>query len=267
VKLEINPKVVVHSGDVVAIDLETNGLNPLVNNILAISICTRDNHYVLDTSKYTKSYITNLLQDLDTYEAVIAHNAKFDASFLYTHYGLDLRNWHCTMLGQQILFNGKQVGIGLVDVLWDTLGIKLAETSHKRLMQHSFIGKPEGAKLTEAQLQYAAADTRYLIQLYEWQLNRAKRLSLERIFALEGRLLPVIVKMEIKGCKIDSEAWLKVVKGWEAKKDEAVRKLDEELERLAETHKQLRSRFYTGKRNKFVNTQFDIFGGADTEVC
>ncbi len=265
-KLEYNPKVIEHRGDVVAIDLETNGLNPLYNSILAISICTRYNHYVLDTSIYNSTEIYNILQYIYSYNTVIAHNAKFDASFLYVHYGLDLVNWHCTMLGNQILFNGKDMPNGLVDVLKECLNVTHSESNDKKLMQQSFIGLKQGARLTQRQLDYAAEDTKHLIELYEWQVTKASRFALERIFQLENRLLPVIVKMEVKGCKIDSETWKKVAHSWEEKREEAIRKLDEELENVAPKYPILQQKFYVGKRNKIKIEQFNLFGGVDVEV-
>lgn len=257
----INPTNIALS-PVVGLDLETNGLNPRENDILVLSLSTDTETYVLGVNEYPRSFFIQLFENLKKCDRVIAHNAKFDASFLYAKYRLTLKNWFCTLLASQILDNRPDApSHSLVSALDRYLGISLAETSYKKVMQRSFIGLKKDAQISMAQYKYAGDDTKYLKELSEIQIKKAKRLRLDTIIREENRLLPVIVKMEVEGCLIDVNNWRKEINGsWEGKVNELEQKLDSQLRKLSKEFPQLRGK-YTRQRKKQSLQVLDLFGG------
>ena len=92
---------------VVGLDLETSGLRAWEHEIKLIIINTSEKTYILDTGKYHPSFLKEVFQNISLCERVVAHNAKFDCGFIYSHYGILLRNWFCTQIASQIVTNDK----------------------------------------------------------------------------------------------------------------------------------------------------------------
>lgn len=260
----INPSTIKLS-EYIGLDIETNGLDPLTNDILMLAISTDSDTYVLGINSYTDEFIRSLLTQIKKCKRIVAHNAKFDASFLYAKYGIRYNNLYCTMLGSQILDNRPEAPQhNLISCLDRYLRITLAETSYKKMMQRSFIKSKPTSVWTKAQYEYAGDDTRYLVQLSEMQLKRAKERGLTHIIELENKLLPVIVKMEVDGCLIDVISWKNQIENvWGGVRDELELKLDEELRNLSKSYPQLSGK-YTRKRQKQELLVFDIFGNTST---
>lgn len=212
----------------------------------------------------------DVLKRLHTCSTVIAHNAKFDAEFIYTNYGVLLRNWYCTQVGSQIITNGFQLrnDYDLVSVLKRDLNIEYEFSTEKEVLQRSFILGYSTESLYAKQLQYVAADTRYLPSLYEAQLSQIKKLKLEKIIDLEMDLLPVLVQMELCGVRIDVDGWNKLIKEkWEPRllklEDELDIVLRDILEKQVGTAKAVLKK-YTRKRIRISTQLFDLFTAPTT---
>jgi DNA polymerase-1 len=261
-----NPKEVELSATI-GLDLETSGLLAWQENILAIAITTDTTTYVLEPRLYSHEYLTNLFKRIRDNCFVIGHNLKFDANFIYVHYGILLRNVGDTQLASQLIDAGKsrkEVSHSLVNVIERYLGTRLIESEMKKFLQQSFVGMKPTTPLSEEQLQYAGDDTRLLIPLYNAQLKKIQELGLEKILRLENTLLPVLVKMECHGCRIDVDGWRNVIKNeWYVKRDQYEHKLDAELVRLSEEVNALRGK-YTRPRRKQEFTVLSLFDAPKT---
>lgn len=262
--MKINPSTIQLS-ECVGLDLETNGLDPTVNDILMISISTDTDTYVLGVNSYSDSFIRQLLIQLKDCEKVIAHNAKFDCGFIYAKYGITYNNIFCTMLASQILDNRPDdPSHSLISCIDRYLRVTLSDSSYKRVMQRSFINSKKDNSWTNAQYEYAASDTKFLIGLSEIQLKRAEERGLTQVIRLENKLLPVIVKMEVEGCLIDVEGWKNQIDNyWGEAKDNLEHTLDEELRKLSKEFPQLSGK-YVRKRRKQELLVYDIFGNTTT---
>lgn len=225
----LNPKLhEIELTPVIGLDTETNGLDPNKNQVLVIAITNQKGvTYVINCARYLDNDLYSLVAAISGCKVVIMHNAKFDVSMLYTNYGILLRNVFDTMLMSQIITNGK-IGIkhNLPAVLYRYTGKNFIESEDKKRLQKSFIGLEYGTPLTQEQLNYAGDDTKYLITLYDAQLVVLQRDKLEKIAHLENTLVPVIVKMEVKGCLIDKEQWVQEITKWEVKLKDYKEQLD-----------------------------------------
>lgn len=244
---------------IIGLDLETTGLQAWVDRIVLIIINTSEKTYILDTSKYHPDYLREVFQNISLCERVIAHNAKFDCGFIYSHYGILLRNWFCTQISSQIITNGKieyQGRHSLPEVIERYLGETLQFTHTKKLMQKSFTSQYALSSFTEKQLHYAADDVKFLIPLYSVLDRQIDNLEMRAIGKLEMDLIPVLAKMEVEGCLVDAENWAKLIKShWEPSLHEIEQKLDKEVLALDSS--------YSGRRTCEVD-QLGLFGGVST---
>lgn len=268
-KILLNPKVIEFTS-VMAFDLETSGLSPVVDKVrLIVLMNTNDKCYVLDTTKYSTEALKEHLENLAKCETVVAHNAKFDCGFIYSNYGILLRNMFCTMCHSQMLTNGQPLtgNHGLVDTVKRYLNKDLLFGSDKKLLQLSFTNKYFQGEFSEKQLNYAAEDVIHLIPLYETQNSKIIIMQMDKISKLEMSLLPILAKMEVQGCKINVDGWRQMVNGvWKPELDQTEKRLDEELLNLSKENKTLAKSKYVRPRNKQRVYALDIFGGYTEQV-
>jgi DNA polymerase-1 len=248
--------------DKIALDIETSGLKPWEEKIELIAICNQDGSgYIINCRNYPDESIKQLFLDISLVDTVVAHNAKFECSFIYANYGILLRNWWCTQLASQILLNGKDGFLGkhgLLDVLERTLNIKHEFNENKKLYQLLFTKDYRSGEYTDRQLEYAWRDVDNLIAAYNVQHNDIADLHLGKIIRLENTLLPILAKMEVEGILIDKESWLNIIKTkWEPKLHEIEERLDAEVGRLTGNET---------KRNKQRIVSFDLFGFHSEQV-
>src|SRR5215218_2726969 len=77
--------------EVVALDLETTGLDPRRAEIRLIQISTGEKTFVIDCRAHDKEDLQRLAQTLSS-TPVVAHGATFEWMFLYYHFGVELMN-------------------------------------------------------------------------------------------------------------------------------------------------------------------------------
>jgi DNA polymerase-1 len=203
----------------VAFDVETyplddsnTALDPRRGRVRLISVAAEDGiGGVVDVSKVHPGPLLKTLEN----KTLIAHNGKFDLSFLknsfgYKHDGpvvdtqvLDAVLYYADgprerKSGWQGL--AKEVRIrSLQAVAEDYLGAELSKDE-----QTSDFGREE---LTEAQVRYALQDAEILVPLKEAMMRRVRDLGIERVTELEARFLPALAYCENNGFALDVEGW------------------------------------------------------------
>lgn len=203
--------------EVLAIDCETTGLDPLTDSIRLIQIAAL-NHPVLliDLPAIPKSD-RQLLKKLLCNSAVkIAHNAKFDWQFL-TLAGLQpFGQFFDTQLAYKVLTAGLKTSSSLQNIVKKLLHLQLDKTQ-----QISDWCKP----LKSVQLHYAAVDAAILLDLYPILLNKLKQAKLLKIARLEFQCMPVVAQMELNGMLFDLSRWQILGAKLEAEKTDALNQL------------------------------------------
>jgi ribonuclease D len=178
-------------GAVVAIDTETLGLNPHRDRLCVVQLSPGDGSADVVQIPAGKVASPNLVRLLsDPKKLKLFHFARFDLAVLYKAYGVMAGPVYCTKIASKLTrtYTDKH---GLKDLVRELLGIDLSKQQ-----QSSDWG---AAKLTDAQLAYAASDVLHLHALKErldQMLARENRAALaEACF----RFLPTRVELDLGG--------------------------------------------------------------------
>jgi ribonuclease D len=178
-------------GAVVAIDTETLGLNPHRDRLCVVQLSPGDGSADVVQIPAGKVASPNLVRLLsDPKKLKLFHFARFDLAVLYKTYGVMAGPVYCTKIASKLTrtYTDKH---GLKDLVRELFGIDLSKQQ-----QSSDWG---AAKLTDAQLAYAASDVLHLHALKErldQMLARENRAALaEACF----RFLPTRVELDLGG--------------------------------------------------------------------
>ncbi len=150
-----------------ALDCEAAGFHRYSDRLCLVQLTTARHTYVIDPIGFDP---TDLLREpLERSDVeIVMHGADFDLRLLSRDLGIELRGLFDTQIAAQLL--GEQA-IGLQALLESRLGVKLS----KKYQRADWAERP----LTDAMLEYAADDTRYLMSLADIvakdldQMNRA----------------------------------------------------------------------------------------------
>ncbi len=146
-------------GPVVAVDTETQGLNPVRDELCVVQLSSGDGdaHVVqLQRDHYDCPNLKNLMADTKVLK--IFHYARFDIVFMRKDLGIDTAPVYCTKIASKLVrtYTDRH---GLKDLCRELLGVDLSKQQ-----QSSDWG---AENLSDAQLSYAASDVLYLHSLKE----------------------------------------------------------------------------------------------------
>ena len=186
---------------VLAVDTETTGLDAHKDRLRLVQIGAEGMPVLLiDCFSFLKdSRGTECLREILEGEAgKIFHNAKFDLQFLRKE-GILPENILDTMLAAELLRPcGGPRKVSLAAVSSHYLGTELDKTEQT--------GDWSGA-LTDTQLDYAALDSRILLQLWKCLKEQLRENGLERITDIEFACVPALARAEYDGISLDLEQW------------------------------------------------------------
>jgi DNA polymerase I-like protein with 3'-5' exonuclease and polymerase domains len=194
--------------EVVALDIETTGLNPRQDRARLLSLAMPDRGtYVIDVFAVDPRPAFELLAE----KKLIGHNLVFDLGFL-AQLRFQPGKVCDTMLLSQLLSAGqRQHRHNLRDVAERYLGRKLDKEEQK--------GDWSGT-LTPEQLRYAATDAEVLLPLHRALESKVREAKLEAIADLENRCLPGISWLVQGGVGFDQTGWSRLAN--EARADSAL---------------------------------------------
>lgn len=221
---------------IVAPDVETTGLNWWEHDIFGIAISVQgggDHYYDL---RREPNAVDWLRDQLPRARKVVNHNIKFDWHFCRER-GIILPEGRteCTMI-RAALIDEHRLTYDLDSLGRDYCGIG-KDTDIYADLAALFGGKPtKNAQIgnlprapVELVARYAKRDTRTAMMLWERQEQIIAEQDLTRVHAMEMRLLPVIVRMEHGGVRVDVDRAEDAVKDI----DKRARVLQKELDRMA----------------------------------
>jgi|GEM_PF-313679 len=187
--------------EAIGLDIETTGLDPLLDKIRLVQIATSRDTYVFDINHVPASVLNPLLVGVPI---KVIHNAKFDASFLYeAPNGVMPEPIYDTMITDQVLHH-RSYPRSLKDVSKEYLGVDLDKEEQTSDWSAEI--------LSEEQLQYAAQDAAVLLPIRKILDEKAAKLQITEVVELENRLVPAICWMERCGVNLDKGLWDKLVK-------------------------------------------------------
>jgi DNA polymerase-1 len=192
------------AAEVVALDLETTGLDPRRDSIRLISLATPGGIWLIDCSKLDPGPILAALAG----KKLIAHNSMFDLLFLrrlgYMHEGLITD----TMILSRMVHagerdaSGKRLDHSLEACCERELDLELDKTHQKA---------DWSGELSDEKLMYAAEDARILLLLHEALARKIRKQGQERAVEIEERVLPAVIEMAHAGVPADKGRWLQMI--------------------------------------------------------
>lgn len=171
-------------------------------------------------------------------EVIVAHYAKFDVKQIYREFGVLFTKVWDTWAAAKILRNGMKnkdgspVSNALVDVLYYFLGKRSEIHGDKATLQKGFSIMRD---LTPRELEYIKADVADLPELQRVLSEKLEADGLGAVMKMEMALLPVVIKKEVAGVRIDIPKLHDLVKVWRRGKRIAIGMLDREIEKLSQS--------------------------------
>ncbi|MFL5309201.1 MAG: DNA polymerase [Myxococcales bacterium] len=197
-----------------AVDTETNGLDPHTVRLLLLQVATPQKAYIVDCQRVDPLALKPVLESQRTLK--LLQNAKFDYEILKQIAGIEVCNLFDTMLAERLLTAGRSREIGL-----RALAQKYSQIVIDKTVRKNFIGVVDDRYLDEAQLLYAARDALVLFDVWRQQQEGLKRERLDRIAALEYRCVAAVGDMELAGVLVDRARWRKILENVAVQRDQA----------------------------------------------
>jgi DNA polymerase I-like protein with 3'-5' exonuclease and polymerase domains len=219
--------------ELLAIDTETRGFYPQLDQLLLLQIGTGEEEFVIDCTTIDIMPLKELLET----KTLIMHNAQFDLRFLY-HYNIWPRKVIDTFLQEVVIHNSddKSIRKSLDEVCFRYLGFRL--NKEVRGLIHKL------GHMNPVVLQYAGDDVKFLHEINIRQTEIYKKEGLERVIDLENNFVRTLAYVAHCGFKIDKEKW--------------IQKLRNDNKLLREKEAQLNEYYYNISGDSY---QLDIFGG------
>ncbi len=204
---------------VLAVDLETSGLDYINDKALLIAIGDGVDEYVINAVDTDLEPIKYFMQSSDYLK--ILHNSAFDYKFLRSN-NITMFNTYDTMLAEQVLTNGKNIkSYSLAAVTY-----YYTQKERDKSIRQSFIGKTDSI-FSEGEVEYACDDVADLLIIREKQLERASQFELENVISLENSSTLAFADIEFNGINLDKKAWLALYQESMIKAIEQATKLDQ----------------------------------------
>lgn len=219
----------------VALDIETDGLDPRENNLITISVYMDDGEpnsfffWDMRTPNYNEIGLLDQWFQDDKY-TIVGHNLSFDLGWLKEKYGLEYppghRLWD-TMLAEQLLTAG-----------YDEQEVNLAATVERHFkvlldksLQTSFTMDSE---ITWEQIEYIKGDVEWLPMLVRQQAQKLSEYGMNDVWEVERHALPVFTEMVRVGIEIDLDRLNPLLEAAASKRDTLQALLQEQLTPLIE---------------------------------
>jgi len=181
----------------IAIDTELHGLRLFRDEICLVQICDDKNNVSLIKPKNnnTPPNLKRLLTDPDVTK--VFHFAISDVAFIKTSLNIEVKPFCCTKVMSKLIRTYTQ-DHGLKDLIWEVHGKQI----NKEQQQSNW----DSEELTEKQLEYAANDVLYLIDIYRKLLEMMNErsplksgITISELNHKAQSILPGLVELLIHG--------------------------------------------------------------------
>ncbi len=180
--------------DAVAIDTETMGLRIGRDRLCLVQICDPTGYVTAIRIQKGQTEAPNLKTLLEAENIVkIFHFARFDVAQFLCTFGVETQPIFCTKIASK-LARTYSSSHGLKSLVQELEGIELDKKS-----QSSDWGNANN--LSEAQLDYAANDVRYLISLREKLITMLQREDRFDLAQRSFQALPIIISLDLQDFK------------------------------------------------------------------
>ena len=189
--------------DVLAVDIETLGLDPYQHDIRLVSVATRSGKATVFDLAHLPM---DLLQPL-TDRPWSVFNGSFEWRHL-THAGLQVPSLHDVQLLDRLASH--KMHRSLADAAKEWLHVDL----DKSLQSSDW-----GSALSPEQIRYAAADATITARLASHLLPRIQRADQRRLYDVWRSSIPVLAGLELRGMCFDFDSHAHMLRLWEEQRD------------------------------------------------
>lgn len=243
-------------GKMLAVDIETNGLEPFEADMLLVTVGDYNTQIVFDATSIDLSFLYEFLST--KHNSVIGHNLKFDYKFIKHHLDIDITHIYDTMLVEQILSQGdKTRRHNLEAVVSRRVRRVLTMPKSTRL---EFVDMTTESEFDTRHIMYAAEDIKNLQAIRTAQLPLINMANLGKRLDIEMKLVPVIANMELRGILLNTNAWKDNIRINTIELSRYEKLLDKELLDIA-VDKGIDDKRYTSVRGGAVFNVPDLFSG------
>lgn len=218
---------------IIGIDLETNGLDPHVNDPLLVAIGVVDRQYVFDVTDKENGYkLGKLINKWNRIIRWLGQNLKFDNSMLIINLLCRLEKMFDIMISEQRIYQNMDYGYGFEAILLRHTG---QEFQIDKRTRQEFIGvNSQTHRFTEKQIRYSAFDIKNLFPIYDSQTKLIEKYNLHFLLSdkLEFGLINVLTDAELEGFYLNETLWRETIAKNEELEFETQVKLDEEIRNL-----------------------------------
>lgn len=210
--------------ELIAIDLETTGLNKYSDSIVGLSLAKEEkkaiyipieHHYdpLTQTNPNFEDldYIFKELDEMFRERKALAYNAKFDVGFL-RRYGVNIKSNFEDSMVSVYMYDANTKKIGLKPSTLKFLGIEMLEITDL-FVTYNEKGVPKKPKkneidfkslpITDDVVNYACSDVDMTLRLYN-KLEYVRKES-PAVYRIERDLQPVVMRMEDNGVWLDTD--------------------------------------------------------------
>ena len=178
-------------GQIVAIDCETMGLNPIRDRLCVVQLSSGDGNTHIIQIKKGQTKAPNLVRLLSNSKTLkLFHFGRFDIAILFSTFGVITSPVYCTKIASKIArtYTDRH---GLKNLLAEILEVDISKEQ-----QSSDWGVKH---LSKAQIEYAATDVLYLHALRESLNDMLKRENRSELAIECFKFLPFRAVLDIKG--------------------------------------------------------------------
>lgn len=201
-----------------AVDLETTSLDPMLGEIVLISLSWDGTHSIVIAPAVMGMDV--VLKVLEC--PLIGHNLKFDAKWIRYHYGIPVTMYFDTLVGSRMRYTGMlDGGHSLVNLADKVLGIWIGKDVREEFVQKG-TGRTRGdgggsgssggrgdflvgeGYLEDRHVKYSALDAMATMRLANVLEDELRKLSIWGLWeSIERPTLQYLVDTELKGIPID----------------------------------------------------------------
>ena len=210
---------VIAAAPMIAVDVETDGLDPQRCQLVGIAVATAEGsgYYIplrhRDSELADPAEVDRVVRPvIEQHPNIIAHNAKFDLAVLQRHGYDGLQITGDTMLAAYVLGENS---LGLKELAFNRLGLQMTPitdligTGRKQIT----MDQVPAAEATP----YAAADVEATMRLEPLLMADVRERNQEELLeTIEVPLIPVLARMENAGIALDAEMLLELATQLEA---------------------------------------------------
>lgn len=228
----------------IALDTETEGLDPYIHKLLSLQLGCYEFQIVIDCLTINISLYKSYLESNRTF---LGWNLKFDLKFLFKHQ-IILKNVYDGFLAEKLMWLGYPAGI-------HSMSLKAAGEKYCNIeLDKSIRGQIIYKGLTEDTIVYAATDVKYLHLIRDAQRIELAKKGLLTAIKYENAFVIPLAYTEYCGIKLDKKKWQEKMKKDQERLDTAKCKLDNWFLKNLPTSKYIKRNF-----------QGDLFNGYNTD--